>query len=177
MTLPGDGTIRAMTTTLVLLRHAKSAYPPGVDDHDRPLNARGRRDAPVAGRLIAEAVGDIDVTLVSTATRAQETFELARPALLVDRVDNAPGLYLAPAQRMLAQIRDLQATTALVVAHNPGTEDLAARLCREQSSDAYTRMTTKFPTAAFAVLIADVPFSEWDFGSARLERFEIGRAG
>ncbi len=37
---------------LVLLRHAKSAYPPGVADHERPLNDRGRRDAPEAGRWL-----------------------------------------------------------------------------------------------------------------------------
>ena len=46
--------------TLALLRHAKSAYPAGVADHDRPLNARGRRDAPVAGRLLAQFLPTVE---------------------------------------------------------------------------------------------------------------------
>lgn len=155
-------------TTLVLLRHAKSAYPEGVPDHERPLNARGRRDAPVAGRLIGQAVPQIDLALVSTATRAQQTYALAAPGITVAARRDEPGLYLASPDAMLGRIRAEQADSVLVVAHNPGTEDLAAMLAGEVT-------WPKFPTAAFAVLRAEAPLSEWREGCASLDLFAVGR--
>ncbi len=164
-----------MTFTLILLRHAKSAYPEGVGDHDRPLSARGRRDAPVAGRLIAGLVPHIDQALVSTARRAQQTWDLARPALHVDAHSDVPELYLASPDTMLRRVRAVSATSLLVISHNPGTEDLAERLSRNTDSRAYRHMLTKFPTAAFAVLESDAAFREWGFGTATLRSFAIGR--
>ena len=163
----------SMVFTLLLLRHAKSDYPRGVVDHDRPLNPRGRRDAPVAGELIRSSLGSLDVALVSTATRAQQTWQLS--GVEASRVVDSPQLYLASPDAMLSAVRGEQATSAIVVAHNPGTEDLAARLTSNPRSEAYERMLTKFPTAAFAVLRAEVPFAQWEFGMARLEAFEVGR--
>lgn len=162
-----------MAYTLVLLRHAKSDYPPGVVDHDRPLNARGRRSAPVAGELISGALGVLDVALVSTATRAQQTWMLS--GVQARRVQDCSELYLASAEAMLRRVRAESADSLIVVAHNPGTEDLAARLTGNPDSPAYARMVTKFPTAAFAVMRADVPFAQWEFGTAELETFEVGR--
>ncbi len=161
--------------TLVLLRHAKSAYPQGVADHDRPLSGRGRRDAPVAGQLIGERVPHIDLALISTARRAQQTYELACPGLDVSAQRDVPELYLASPDTMLRRIRAAQVATLLVVSHNPGTEELAELLARDTSSDLYRRMLAKFPTAAFAVLSASEPFSAWGYGSAELTAFEVAR--
>lgn len=165
--------LATMAFTLVLLRHAKSAYPTGVPDHDRPLNPRGRLDAPAAGRAVRQAVGFIETALVSTATRAQQTWELSgvQAGVKQDRSD----LYLASWVEMLDVVRTVDTSSAIVVAHNPGTEDLAARLAGDSGSAEYQRMLVKFPTAAFAVLRADVPFARWDSGCARLVSFEIGR--
>ncbi len=162
-------------TTLVLLRHAKSAYPPAVADHDRPLNGRGRRDAPVVGQLLAESVGAFDVALVSTAARAQTTFDLAAPALEVTARRDEPALYLASPEAMLRRVAEIDAPRVLVVAHNPGTEELAAQLTANTASEAYRRMAVKFPTAAFAVLEAPEPLREWRAGCAQLVEFAIGR--
>lgn len=57
---------------LVVLRHAKSAWPAGVADHERPLAPRGRRDAPAAGRALVEADCLPDLALCSTAVRAPD---------------------------------------------------------------------------------------------------------
>ena len=65
---------------LLLLRHAKSAWPDGVEDHDRPLSDRGRRDAPRMGAYIAAAGLRPDFALVSSARRTQETWALVAPA-------------------------------------------------------------------------------------------------
>jgi phosphohistidine phosphatase len=162
-------------TTLVLLRHAKSAYPSGVADHDRPLNGRGRRDAVVAGQLLTESVGVFDVALVSTAVRAQTTFELAAAALEVRQRRDEPGLYLASPAAMLRRLTDVDAARVLIVAHNPGTEDLAAELTANTGSEAYRRMRTKFPTSAFAVLEAPEPLPQWRAGIAELVEFGIAR--
>ncbi len=76
--------------TLVLLRHAKSDYPGGVADHDRPLAPRGIREAGLAGDWLRAELPAIDAVLCSTATRTRQTLErtgieapvqLRRPAL------------------------------------------------------------------------------------------------
>src|ERR1700735_5163878 len=81
---------------LILLRHAKSAWPDDVPDHDRPLAPRGRRDAPVAGRWLRQSDHVPDRVLCSTARRARETWQLAEEklgadpqTLLEERVYNA----------------------------------------------------------------------------------------
>lgn len=164
-----------MTFTLILMRHAKSAYPEGVGDHDRPLNARGRRDAPVAGQLLAQSLPTVDLALISTATRAQQTWDLARPAVQVVEQHDVPQLYLASPDTMLRRVRDVDVRRLVLVSHNPGTEDLAERLTRNTTSEQYRRMCAKFPTAAFAVLESDAPFAQWSFGTAILRAFEVGR--
>src|ERR1700733_13027553 len=71
-----SGTIRQ----LILLRHAKSAWPNDVPDHERPLAPRGRRDAPAAGRWLRKSGYAPDRVLCSTARRARETWKLAEEA-------------------------------------------------------------------------------------------------
>lgn len=119
----------------------------------------------MAGRLLAASVGPIDVALVSTAVRAQATFELA--ALEVGQRRDESGLYLAPPLVMLDYVRECDADTVLVVAHNPGTEELAQGLGGVAQE--------KFPTAAYAVLRAELPFAEWELGCADLVEFTVGR--
>ncbi len=63
---PGPGPSRR----LAVPRHAESARPEGVADHDRPLAGRGRRDATAAGRALAEAGCPPHLALWSTAARA-----------------------------------------------------------------------------------------------------------
>ena len=89
--------------TLVLLRHAKSAYPDGVADHDRPLAPRGQREAGLAGDWLRSQSAAIDLVLCSTATRTRET--LARtgidaPVRYVDRLyDATVGIVIERDQR------------------------------------------------------------------------------
>ena len=63
--------------TLLILRHAKSSWrDTSLDDHDRPLNERGRRDAPRRGQLLLEESLLPDLILCSTAARARRTAEI-----------------------------------------------------------------------------------------------------
>src|ERR1700735_1567796 len=66
---------------LILLRHAKSAWPDDVPDHDRPLASRGRRDAPAAGRWLRKSGYVPDRVLCSTARRTRETWQLVEEEL------------------------------------------------------------------------------------------------
>src|SRR5712671_4835834 len=67
---------------LMLLRHAKSdRSTPGMRDHDRPLNARGRETAPRIGAYMASHALIPDLVICSTATRARETWDLVATAL------------------------------------------------------------------------------------------------
>ena len=91
---------------LVLIRHAKAARPSGVDDHDRPLDPRGRRDAPALGRWLAAEVGGIDLVLSSSAERTRETWALAATEVPGEpAVEVAQRLYLASPGRVLEAVR------------------------------------------------------------------------
>ena len=165
---------------LVLLRHAKSAWPPEAVDHDRPLAPRGRRAAPLAGRWLREAGCLPDLVLCSTARRARQTWELAAaqlpgppPARFDDRI------YAAPATGLLTVVRDAagQAGTLLVVGHHPGLQDLVLTLADPGSGDgsALDRARAKFPTAAVAVLELSTPWPALQPGQARLTAFVTPR--
>lgn len=140
---------------LVVLRHAKSAWPAGVPDHERPLAPRGRRDAPAAGRALAEADCLPDLALCSTAVRARETWQLASaqwgtpPPVRFD-----PRLYAAGVPDLLTVVRETppRVETLLLVGHNPGMEELVLELAGDGLDDALDQVHTKFPTSAIAVL-------------------------
>jgi phosphohistidine phosphatase len=174
--------------TLVLLRHAKSAWP-DVPDHERPLAPRGLRDAPAAGRWLRDAARVPDQVLCSTARRARQTWELAELAF----GDIPPAvfehcLYGASAAGMLGVIGHAPpaARTLVVVGHHPAIRDLALALTAAgpdshsalrgaASSADLERMRSKFPTAAIAVLEFRRPWSRLGGGRARLASFVTPR--
>ncbi|MFD3824301.1 SixA phosphatase family protein [Streptomyces sp. NPDC058625] len=140
---------------MVVLRHAKSAWPEGVPDHDRPLAARGERDAPAAGRAIAGAVGPPGLALCSTAVRARRTWELAASQWdTPPPVRHEPRLYAAGVPDLLAVVREVPAEvgTLLLTGHNPGLADLVLTLADDGVDDTLDRVRAKFPTSAVAVL-------------------------
>ncbi|MGX1542340.1 SixA phosphatase family protein [Streptomyces adustus] len=140
---------------LVVLRHAKSAWPEGVSDHRRPLAPRGRRDAPAAGRALAEADFLPDLALCSPALRARQTWDLAAaewgtpPPVRYD-----PRLYGAGAPELLDVVRETppEIETLLLVGHNPGLEELVLDLADDGLDGALEEVRAKFPTSAIAVL-------------------------
>ena len=82
---------------LLLLRHAKSDWPDGVDDHDRPLAERGRRAGPLMARYMTGEGLIPDLALISTARRTRETWELLRPVIGNGiRWREEPRIYEAP---------------------------------------------------------------------------------
>ena len=162
--------------TLVLMRHAKSAYPDGVADHDRPLAPRGQREAGLAGDWLRGELSAIDLVLCSTATRTRET--LARtgidaPVRYVERLyDSTPGIVIDEINGIGDEV-----STLLVVGHEPTTSELALGLAdpRSANTDAADRISTKFPTSALAVLRLNESWADLELGSAQLVDFHVPR--
>ncbi|MER7571721.1 histidine phosphatase family protein [Streptomyces sp. NPDC126514] len=147
----GTGPLRR----LVVLRHAKSAWPEGVPDHRRPLAPRGRRDAPAAGRALADADLLPDLALCSTAVRARQTWGLAFAEWgTPPPVRYEPRLYAADVPELLAAVHETPAAveTLLLIGHNPGLEELVVELAGDSLDDALEQVKVKFPTSAVAVL-------------------------
>lgn len=150
---------------LILLRHAKSSWTdPGRDDHDRPLNARGQKAAPLIGRFMRDEKLDPDLVLCSPARRARETWKLASAEL-----KSAPRLLMEDALydfgnggRVLDTVRGKadSAKSVLVVGHNPSIERLAQRLVGKGDAKLRKRLGEKYPTGALAVISFDI--AKWD---------------
>ena len=168
------------TRQLILLRHAKSAWPEDVPDHDRPLASRGRRDAPAAGDWLRKAGYVPDRVLCSTARRTRETWQLAEEklgahpeAFFEDRVYGASGAELLDLVRQTpADVR-----TLLIVGHDPAMRGVTLELASEQPGDAEAealgRVRAKYPTAAIAVLSFSDDWAELDPGQAHLAEFVV----
>lgn len=124
-----------MKRRLILMRHAKSSWKePGQEDHARPLNQRGRRDAPRVAERLVELGWTPDVVLLSDAERTRETWTLMRPLFQpLPRVDERSDLYLAGLERIRAALVGVNpgVGTVLVLGHNPGWEDAASELLGE----------------------------------------------
>ena len=137
--------------TLLILRHAKSDHSePGQADHDRPLNERGKRDAPRIGERLREAELVPDVILSSTARRAKKTAEkVAQACKFKGEVQLEPELYLAPPAAYLDVLSRLDEAVerAMVVGHNPGLQALLAEVTGEDPD---------LPTAALAQVEFDI---------------------
>jgi phosphohistidine phosphatase len=145
--------------TLYILRHAKSDQGDGsIDDHDRPVNARGRDAAPRMGTYLKAKGYKPALILCSTARRTVETCNLVRPALGDMTVTFEEGLYLAEARTILDRVRRLDDAigSVMVIAHNPGLEQLSQSLSASPRSaeeeGRHRRMREKFSTCALAVI-------------------------
>jgi phosphohistidine phosphatase len=165
---------------LLLLRHAKSDWPTGVPDRDRPLGDRGRVEAPAAGRWLAATGLTPDLAVVSSARRAQQTWGLASSQLPADIPTTlSDDYYGAGVDEALDLVRGLpdDVATVLLVGHNPTTESLALLLQDGTGVAAdVERMAGKYPTSAIAVLHLQV--ESWaDLGesTARLLAFAVPR--
>lgn len=113
---------------LVLARHAKSDWgDDDLDDHERPLNDRGRRDAPAMARTVMRAGVRPTALLSSTALRAEQTAQAFADAFEVEVIRQAE-LYLASPDRLLDAARASGADEVMVVAHDPGMTALVSHL-------------------------------------------------
>lgn len=146
---------------LLVLRHAKAAAAQaGVDDHDRPLEELGRRQAAAVGRLLREEALVPDGIVCSSALRALETARLAAEACEHDEQPFVTDrLYAEDVGDWVTLFADLPDSlrTVMIVGHNPGLEDLVEKL---------TRRAEGLSPASFACI--DLPLDSWSDLHARV---------
>jgi phosphohistidine phosphatase len=143
---------------LILTRHAKSSWDdPLTPDHDRPLNERGKAAAADLGIWLASRGYVPGEVLCSDALRTRKTWSGLAPALPGSPVLNLkPALYHAGPDVMLAVLRHATADCVMMIGHNPGIADFAARLvARAPISPEFAR----YPTGA--TLVADFMIDTW----------------
>ena len=160
---------------LILTRHAKSNWDdPLTPDHDRPLNERGKAAAADLGVWLCSRGYIPDEVLCSDALRTRKTWSGIAPALPGTPVlELKPALYHAGPDVMLAVLKHAKGDTVMMIGHNPGISEFAARLvARAPIHSEFTR----YPTGA--TLVCDFAVESWDqivWGSAMVDDFTIPR--
>jgi len=161
--------------TVYLLRHAKSSWDdPDAPDFQRPLADRGRDAAPRMAAFMKDEGLMPDAVLCSGARRAVETWELMAPVMGEPRVHVDDNLYMAEPDAIIAWLKRLQPEigSVLLIGHNPGFEEVAARLAVDGRKKAMKRMRKKYPTGALAAIRFDVnDWAQVGDGGGYLERF------
>ncbi len=151
--------------TLVLMRHAKSDWSGDEPDLRRPIAARGRRQAAEAGRWLDSHLPGLDFVVTSPAKRARSTWKVAGAAYSGKPiVDTDERIYTMEYGDLLAVLREIDddSTSTLLVGHNPGLDELVARLSGEQ---------VDMVTSSLAVLRFSGRWRELAKGSCVLEAF------
>lgn len=123
-----------MTKRVIILRHAKSDWADeGLADYDRPLNKRGRSDAPRMGEILALANHVPELIISSPALRAKQTAELVAEACEYKKsaIQWEESLYGASSKDIIATLRQLpdDVMRPLIIGHNPTMEETVANLC------------------------------------------------
>ncbi len=139
---------------LLIMRHAKSSWNnANLSDHERPLNKRGKRDAPRMGKLLKEEGLTPDLIIASTAERALSTAELTALNCDYERELVVDGRFYGGAPRTFVEILqtvDDANERVMIVAHNPGLEELVEDL---------TGYDGRFTTANVAYV--QLPIDSW----------------
>lgn len=144
--------------TVILMRHGKSSWKDkSLDDHDRPLNNRGRKAVPLMARWLAERDLQPEVVLCSSSRRTRETLDgmqAATPALPAPHISGR--LYEAGPTALLEELKALPDScgVVLVIGHQPGLGELLRLLAARVRTPELNRAFEKFPTAAVAILRA-----------------------
>jgi phosphohistidine phosphatase len=161
---------------LILLRHAKTETDaPTGEDQDRRLDDRGRNDAAGIGGWLAQNQLCPDDVLVSSATRAQQTWEIiSAQNAAVPRVVSLPELYGAGPSQLLEIIRagNDNADRLLIVGHNPGLHELALALVGSGQPADRKALQNNMPTSGLVVI--DFKAVHWDdlsFGAGQLSHY------
>lgn len=155
---------------LILMRHAKSDWSFEQEDHDRPLNPRGRLSAEALGDWLRDQDLTPDQVLCSTSARTRETFDLLK---LETQVHFSDALYHAAPETMLDVLKQAQGQRVLMVGHNPGIALFANGLVA--AAVAHPRFQD-YPTCATLVVKFDISrWSDLTLRSGTAQHFVVPR--
>ena len=125
-----------MQRTLVMIRHAKSSWAnPLQSDYDRPLNERGKKEAPEMGDKLKKLGLTPDLIVASAAKRTRQTAKRIAEAVGYDKDDikwEEKLYHCIPSvfEELIAEISD-KVKTLFIVAHNPGITEFVNHLSPE----------------------------------------------
>ncbi len=142
---------RQAMKSLYILRHAKSSWKdPGLGDHDRPLNKRGRQAAKIVAMYLGRSEISPDLVICSTATRAKQTLAPIVRAINPPKVILERKIFGATQKELWEQLWNIpkSAKSVLLIGHNPALQNLALELARTEKPLPFAG--NKFPTAAMA---------------------------
>ena len=122
-----------MVRRLVIMRHAKSSWKDqNLDDHERPLNSRGRRDAPIVADAIFDRGWIPELILVSSSKRTLQTLEGMSHRMGKTPFEVRSGIYHATVIDLMEELEGmLENGTTMIIGHNPGSEILVNHLSGE----------------------------------------------
>lgn len=139
---------------LMIMRHAKSSWKDSeLSDHERPLNKRGKKDAPLMGKKLKKESIIPQIILSSSAVRCQMTVEaLVEEINFKGEIKYLDLLYMAELETIVDILKDLPEDfkRVMLVGHNPGLEGMVQLLGGKIDS---------MPTAAIAYII--LPIKKW----------------
>ncbi len=131
------------TKTLLLARHAKSSWKsPGLADHDRPLNKRGKHDAPVMGNYVKSKYHCPNIILSSTALCAITTAKMMAHEMEYDcdKILTKKEIYGAWPHQLLEIIQSMNNSieSAMIIGHNPTMTELIEEITNHGISNVPT---------------------------------------
>ena len=160
---------------LYIVRHAKSSWDdPLLDDFSRPLNERGKRDAPRMGKRLKEKGLVPDLMLTSPARRALATCKRIAEVIgyVEDKIKTERDLYHAGSEQILNVMKTVKDKHNIVVifGHNPGLTDFVNALGKQTFDNV--------PTCGVAAY--DLAIESWkdiEFGIGKLRFFDYPKNG
>ncbi|HYL33512.1 MAG TPA: histidine phosphatase family protein [Stellaceae bacterium] len=158
-------------STLFLLRHAKAVAQHADGDRARALSDAGRDSARTIAGAIAERHIAPSLVLCSDSARTRETLDIVLPGLKPPPdIVYEEALYLADAKQLLQRLRRIpdSVRSVMLVAHNPGLQELAVLLSDQPTGPLMARLTQDFPTAGLARFEVNLPWSALERGGARV---------
>ena len=140
--------------TITLIRHAKSSWKnPDLQDIDRPLNARGKRDAPLMGKRLRKMKIKPDLLISSPARRALKTARIIAKAIGYPkkRIQVLDSVYHGNADQLMKVLQDIDERVdhVCLFGHNPDMTFLANGLCNQSIEN--------IPTCGVVGIACDIP--------------------
>ncbi|MEM9888360.1 MAG: histidine phosphatase family protein [Bacteroidota bacterium] len=156
-----------MSKTIYFIRHAKSSWEDyRLKDIDRPLNKRGKQDAPKMATYLRELGVQADAIVTSPAKRARKTADAFQEALNIKNREKDERIYEAWGKALFDVVRDIsnQYHTVLLFGHNPSFTTIA-----NQFSD---ELIANVPTCGICKVVCEIDeWKDFDVSSGKLEAF------
>ena len=145
---------------LYVMRHAKSSWDDlNINDFDRPLSKRGKKNAKMICEFFVKKKFKFDYALISSSKRTKKTFQiLSKKINKPKKVNFSKDLYLVDENAIIKKIKEISSEykSILIINHEPSVKNLVRNLTKNHNTNNFKLMNYKFPTAAFAKIEFDI---------------------